>query len=57
MIVEQANKKPEVILPRLKVDDLAALKEEMAKSNKLDRNIEKIEGMLLKLKALKNLNP
>ncbi len=57
MIVEQANKKPEVILPRLKVDDIAILKEEMAKSNKLDRNIEKIEGMLLKLKALKNLNP
>ncbi len=29
----------------------------MLKNNKLDRNIEKVEGMLKKLRAFKGLNP
>jgi len=29
----------------------------MTKENKLDRNVDKIEKYLLKLKAFKNLNP
>ncbi len=29
----------------------------MSKPNKLDRNIDKLESMFLKLRAFKNLNP
>jgi hypothetical protein len=41
----------------LKVEEISLLKSEMSKSNKLDRDIEKLEGMLLKLRAFKSLNP
>jgi len=36
---------------------LESLDEEMNKENKLDRNIKKIESLLLKLKSFKILNP
>jgi|LauGreDrversion4_2_1035121.scaffolds.fasta_scaffold243623_1 hypothetical protein len=57
MIAAQKNKQPEIILPRLKIEEITKLQEEMAKTNKLDRNIEVLEGMLLKLRSFKNLNP
>ncbi len=57
LIVEQANKKPEIEFPRLKLDELNTVVSEMTKENKLDRNVDKIEQYLIKLKAFKNLNP
>jgi hypothetical protein len=42
-IVEQANKKPEIEFPRLKLEELNIVVNEMSKENKLDRNVEKIE--------------
>ena len=39
MIAAQKNKQPEIILPRLKIEEITKLQEEMAKTNKLDRNI------------------
>ena len=55
--MEQANKKPEIEFPRLKLDELQYVLTEMQKENKLDRNIEKLEALLLKLRAFKNINP
>lgn len=57
MIAAQKNKRPEIILPRLKMEELAILEEEMLKQNKLDRNMERIEGMVKKLHAFKGINP
>lgn len=56
MIVEQAKKQqPEITMNRLKLDEIASLEQELSKIE--DRDIEKIEALLMKLKAFKYLNP
>lgn len=54
-IVEQANKKVEVTLNRLKLEEIDLLNVELAKET--DRDLPLLEDMLLKLKYFKNLNP
>lgn len=52
--MEQANKKEEIELNRLKINEIKLLKEEFKQD---ERDLSIIEPLLLKLKAIKNLNP
>jgi hypothetical protein len=55
-IVEQANKKEEVTLNRLKLEEIEVLNVELVRAPD-SRDLSKVEEMLMKLRYFKNLNP
>ena len=57
--MEQANKKVDITLNRLRLEELNLLNEELSKDPHTEegRNIQKIEELVVKLRAFKSLNP
>lgn len=55
--MEQANKKVEVTMNRLKLEEIELLNGEFGKVDYGERDVIGIEEMLMKLKYFKNLNP